>query len=265
MLLAAACFFLMSNRSGRSAITGQGATASPGESGQYCGSFGCHFSGAFDPIAKLTLLDKDSNQVQQYIPGEEYIVELDADLTGFPSGYGFQIVALNADDNSGVNGFTDNLPSRTRSLNIGDRQYIEQTNIIPSLPIHLDWIAPQEGSGNVRFYTALNAVNGNGNSAGDGADTSFLQVNEELMTSLQPGLSYDQTTVDIYPNPSSDVVHYSSNSSVRNIIIYSSDGKMIRKIAGDQTINIEDLQTGLYFLRFEFNKEASQIVRLSVH
>ena len=125
--LLSVAFITMSNRSGRTRVSGQGATTSPGESGQFCGSVGCHLGNTFETDVQLELRDVDGNLVNQYIPGQDYSVNINIGHTGTPAGYGFQIVSLRDSDDSGINNFFD-LPDLTQESTALQRQYIEQSN-----------------------------------------------------------------------------------------------------------------------------------------
>lgn len=244
----------MSNRRGRSNTTGRGATTAPGESGQYCGSFGCHFSDVFNTEAELKLLGQDSLPVQDYIPGEDYILALDIKHEGSPAGYGFQVVALNDADNSPVNGFS-NLKERMREVIIDDRQYIEQSNTLNTQTIFLDWSAPEQGAGAIRFYAAANAVNGNGNSGGDTADTTNMSVPEAMASS---SLSFSsQNRVSFFPNPASDRVFLQNTAGLKQLEIVNSAGMKFKtmKPSNSKSLDISDLEKGVYYLILNFDKK----------
>ncbi|NNF20533.1 MAG: hypothetical protein HKN67_01220, partial [Saprospiraceae bacterium] len=80
---------LMSNSGGRGLVGGP-ATTAPGESGQFCGSTGCHSSGSFSPKLDIVINNSDGEIVNEYIPGEEYTVSVEINAVGNPSRYGFQ-------------------------------------------------------------------------------------------------------------------------------------------------------------------------------
>lgn len=255
LIVGTACLTLTSNRSGRTSITGQGVTTAPGESGQYCGSVGCHFNGAFDPELKITLTDSQGNLVNNYIPNETYTVNMQIDHTGNPAGYGFQIVSLKDSDNSGINTWAD-LTSQMQGVNVDDRQYIEQRTIITNELIQLTWTAPEVGTGSVSFYGVGNAVNGNGTSAGDGADTSFLKIVEDEMSSFNE-LNLAKTKV--YPNPATDYINIESDYSIRTFEIYNNLGqKFDSQLTNNNSIDVSQLASGVYFIsiNFENNRRA---------
>jgi len=253
----------ISNRSGRGATTGSGATTAPGESGQYCGSFGCHFNGAFSPEARLAILDLDSLPTTAYIPGEEYILSIDAQHTGFPAGYGFQVVALQNSDNGAVTGFHD-LPQRTQEVAINGRQYIEQNNILPEAPVYLNWTAPDNGTGDITFYAAVNVVNGNGSSAGDGADTTQLVIAEDLMLSNETIAADASIQVSAYPNPTSGLLSVEADQPISKLTILDRNGLKVYSNTYKSRMDLSTLSPGLYILQIGFENGSRALRRIIV-
>lgn len=252
---------ILANRSGRGAVSGNGATTAPGESGTYCGSFGCHFSGEFDPEASIRLLGTDSMPVNAYIPGEKYIIEVDAEFTGNPAGFGFQMVALRSSDNTGITGY-DNLPNRVRSVNIGNRLYLEQSNTLEPNPIYLNWEAPEEGTGAIDLYASVNVVNGNGSTSGDGADTTRLQIIEEQVSNTFDLASRDAR---IFPNPASSIVNVQSDRDIREIMLMDFSGrKLISQSNASNSIDVSGLEAGVYILVLSYSDGSQESSKLSV-
>ncbi|MDA8693165.1 T9SS type A sorting domain-containing protein [Saprospiraceae bacterium] len=256
--LLSVAFIFMSNRSGRTRVSGQGATTSPGESGQFCGSVGCHLGNTFQTDVQLELRDEDGNLVNEYIPGQDYSVNIDIGHTGIPAGYGFQIVSLRDSDDSGISNFFD-LPGLTQESSSLQRQYIEQSTIIPVDNIDLNWTAPESGTGNVTFYVAGNAVNGNGNSGGDSADTTQLTITEEIMSSID-GIS-DHSTIKVYPNPAQNFITIDSDVELLEIDMIDVQGHIVRQIQG-HTEEIGDLPTGMYYIKAISKDGQSSVNRL---
>lgn len=261
LLIGFSILTLTSNRSGRTNTTGQGATTAPGETGQYCGSIGCHFNGNFDPELKITLTDNLGNLVTNYIPNETYTVNMQIDHTGNPIGYGFQIVSLKDSDSTGINTWAG-LTSQMQDVLANNRQYVEQRTIINNELIQLEWTAPEAETGPVSFYGVGNAVNGNGQSSGDGADTSFLRVVEDEMSSL-----YDLTNVNInlYPNPSNDYIRIEADKTFDRFEIYNSVGQQFILPSNNNMIDVSQLSSGLYFISIRFNDKQNSLTSFIVN
>lgn len=237
---------LTSNRSGRSSRTGQGASGAPGESGQTCASFGCHSNGVFDPDVVISLLNENGEEVTSYLPNQNYTVNLKINHTGSPAGYGFQIVSLLDSDDSGINTFS-NLTNQMQEVQIGDRQYVEQSNIINDDLIKLSWTAPEVGSGPISFYGIGNAVNGNGNSGGDGAQATSLKIVEDLMSSNS---NINTQEIKIYPNPSSDFINIDSDLNIKAVSIFDLQGKLVyNNKSSEPRIDLITITSGIYILK----------------
>ena len=262
LLCVALCSLILftSNRIGRGFASGQPVTTAPGEPGQYCGSFGCHFSGVFEPELQLSLLTEDGMIADEYTPGENYNVQLVIDHTGNPAGFGFQMVALRDEDESAINNFM-NLPQGVRQVNIANRQYIEQNTILPFDTITIDWTAPEQGAGAITIYASGNAVNGNGNSSGDGADTTRLTINEKLTSSLVSFNLEDQ--INIFPNPASDLIRLSGKLDYNNIELWNLEGQLLKR-SKDKEVSIQDLNSGIYILRANYAEGTAvkQIIKI---
>jgi len=241
--LFAFAFLFMSNRSGRATFTGNPSTGAPGENGQTCGSFGCHSSGAFNPNVTIRLTDQSGTVVSNYKPGETYKVDLNIMTTGNPAGYGFQMVSLKDADNSGVNSFS-NFPGSVQDVIALERQYVEQSTIIPTNIITMDWTAPEEGTGNVTFYAIGNAVNAAMGSTGDGVAQANLTIEEDLMSSSE---SIRKNTLLVYPNPVSDILNINGTESAKTEI-FDLNGRLLLS-SFEMTINMSSLENGIYLAR----------------
>ena len=71
---------------------------------------------------------------------------------------------------------------------------------------------------------------------------------------------FNKNLVKIYPNPSSDIIQfYSPTLNLNNfhLSIFDVSGKIILKtdLTDDQTINIADLQSGIYFYKLICDNE----------
>jgi len=183
--------------------------------------------------------------VLEYLPGELYTVSLKINHTGFPAGYGFQIVSLKDSDISAINNFI-NIPQGMHDVFLNGRQYVEQNSRLPFDSFPLMWQAPEEGTGSVTFYGAGNAVNGNGNSSGDGADTTFLRIAEAEVSALD-NIGDDISALKIYPNPSFDYIYVQGDIAVDRINLFTISGQYIKST--DQTrLEVSDLRQGMYLV-----------------
>lgn len=245
LLLIFAVAISLSNRTGRANMTGRGSTTAPGESGQYCGSFGCHFSNVFNAQLKLEILDDTNEPISTYIPENEYTARLSYSHNGFAAGYGFQMVALSAINDQPINNWSD-LSEQMREVQIEDRIYIEQRTILTNDTLTLQWTAPEQGTGIIGFYAAGNVVNGNGSSSGDSGDTTRVFLREEIMSSNQ---NSQLSKINIYPNPINFHFKITNNDLLKNIKLIDCTGKTIMQQNNPQhTINLSEKLNGIHFL-----------------
>jgi len=62
---------------------------------------------------------------------------------------------------------------------------------------------------------------------------------------------YDKTKIEVYPNPTQEILNITVNSNVSNASLSDVNGKIIKKfslLAGENKINISDLVSQIYFL-----------------
>lgn len=78
-------------------------------------------------------------------------------------------------------------------------------------------------------------------------DTTVMERSHDVVLSTP---SQQLSTVAIYPNPVSDVLHVSSETSVKTLSILSMDGKKIASAEGN-SINVSGLSSGMYFVSID--------------
>ena len=72
----------------------------------------------------------------------------------------------------------------------------------------------------------------------------------------------EKNTVTIYPNPMNDVLNIELGDNQSDVEIYNSLGQMVKRIemmSGDVTINVDDLNSGIYFVKV--NGEITKVVK----
>lgn len=238
-------FFLMSHSGGRATAQEKGSTGAPDETGPVCS--GCHSAGNFSPQAILTILDADGNEATSWDPGASYDVKLTINTTGTPSAFGFQMVSLSDSDNSAINNWsTTDLPQNVGSAMLSGRQYVEHTSPLGNSEINLKWTAPEAGAGDVKFYYSANAVNGNGNTNGDGAVNDAMVLTEAVVNGVQ-NLS---NNFSIFPNPAEDHINIEGDlNDFKQYEIVNVIGQRIQAGAIAKTIKLQDHKAGIYILK----------------
>ncbi len=254
---------LPGNKNGRASQSGKGNTGAPGDetvNGAAYTCTGCHNDGAFNPIVSVSVLDTGNVAITHYTPGKLYTarVSINAAGTGL-SGYGFQMIALRDTGNIDLDGFSDVNPNNYKIATINNgRTYAEHANVSASNTFNVRWTAPVAGTGSVTFYAAGNAVNGNGNSDGDGASVTSLHLFEEITLSAGEQVTHPATGIRVSPNPVTDVAQLELNLPMAGkyqFVVYSQTGKLVWTSAATLAAGIsnfqvptENWQAGVYFL-----------------
>lgn len=232
---------LMSNSGGRAAVQNNGSTGAPGEN--TCGQAGCHASGAFNPVAQIKVEDMDGNQVTEYFPGSTYKVTLTNQANG-ASGYGFQITSLDPNDNR--IGEWSNQSANAQISALTNRTYLEQNSTSSTNVISADWTVGATESGDVTFYAATNAVNGNGGTSGDGTASTSITIAQAVTSSKE----LDLKSITLFPNPSHDIIYISSDMSIEQYEIYSVLGtRVVSDVVHNNQMDISLLKMGTYLVR----------------
>lgn len=245
------CIFITDNDArGFSSGAPDASTGSPSD-GQTCAS--CHTGAAVIVLPNIISTTIPSSG---YIPGNTYTVTASFPRAGHTT-FGFQI---SPQDNSGiVMGTLNDINMETQITGFGT--YITHSNLgttgVGSKTWTFDWTAPSTGVGNVTFYGAFNASNGNGSSNGDSIFTTTHTVYESTLSANQ--LAYNPNQVRIFPNPVKDhfTIRFNELEGEMNLVLFNLEGKKIFEknnisiLKGDvsTTVSLDDnITSGNYFL-----------------
>ncbi|MFQ5446143.1 MAG: choice-of-anchor V domain-containing protein [Saprospiraceae bacterium] len=264
---------LQSRSGGPGAVAGLEVTGAPGSTGNTgtCGNTGCHASGAFDPAVTLQLLDGNT-PVTKYEPGKTYTLKVtNTPGSGTPANFGFQAVSLNsAGEQTGDWG---DLAATMHVVTLSGRKYVEHSAPSPIGEFELPWVAPATGAGNVTFYAASNAVNGNGASSGDGTANNSLAVEESAVSAVF-SLKNEFASMAVQPNPVRETMNIVINSQKAGdflLRIIDTQG-VVQKVeslslttgANEQSFGVAGLTPGLYILQLTGSGQvaATQMLKL---
>jgi len=176
MLVVGITMLALGSSRGRANVARQGNTGAPGDNRAICKN--CHAGSSIVVDMDIWLLDEDGNRVYSYVPEREYTVQVRIEpKKGNPRAFGFQMVCLDAPPGVNGNDIKNWLPDTNNIYQISDanngRTYVEHRRPIRNDGIiNVRWKAPPAGTDTVTFYAAGNGVNLNGNTQGDGADTT---------------------------------------------------------------------------------------------
>jgi len=225
-----------------------GRTGAPNES--TCGASGCHGVAANQGSATLKI-DFDE-EATAYQAGETYRINVSIDGAQNANKNGFEIVALDANDNN-IGEWILALPDDTQTKSSNGRDYVthqragnERNNW------DIDWKAPAENAGTITFYVALLDANGNGSSSGDALYTGNASVDFDVTSGTD---LVDEGRINVYPNPATDFLNVESGATkIKNYQLFNVAGKLVREGVYNRNLEVSDLNNGLYVLRLETNK-----------
>ena len=225
-----------------------GKTGSPGDGGHNCTD--CHAGTA---IQSDLLIYSPELLSSGYAPGQTYdmfVVGYDPDAAK----YGFEATAEDGNNNK-TGTFTAGVGGLNQTILNGSAITHTALGITPIADTGtvwmFQWTAPTESAGDITFYTAVNAVNGNGNINGDQVYTS------NFMVSPQTGLAENSKKLSwsVYPNPGNGVVSFNNTSEGQSEIltIVNLAGQTVWSQQIDsqtQSLDLNNLEKGVYFIRF---------------
>ena len=230
MLIPFSAFLLMFSSGGRDG----GTTGSPGDSNNTCTQ--CHTAGANFNLSPSITTDIP---VTGYELKKTYTINVNS--TSSSSKLGFQLTAENS-SNTKIGSFTAGSGSRVSGLRI--------TQSTPSTSGNwsFTWTSPTTNEGEVTFYTAVNATNGNGGTSGDQVVTASTSA-QVLGISEAKRLQFD-----VYPNQATEnlTIQLPSGSEKATVQFYDYVGRLALSktiSSADNTIDVNNLSKGVYILK----------------
>ncbi len=210
-------------------------TGSPGDNGANCTQ--CH-SGT--PNTVDGWIESDIPETG-YVPGETYTITVTGTHSGV-SKFGFEATAEDSENaKTGTLIITDS--GQTKLANGNHSVTHKSGGTAPSgntKSWSFDWTAPDAGTGDVSFYAAFNAANGNGSTSGDVIYLSSLSVMEDLGTGVDDN-SFENS-VSVYPVPFDNTLYVKSDITVSKISLFNSAGTLVK------TVNISDVSNNGFSL-----------------
>lgn len=265
--IAVATLFNSPDAHTRSAGAPAQAAGAPDGGNQTCAKSGCH---ATNPAADRDGMISTTIPASGYIPGETYTITIGTS-EGAVSKWGFQATVQNATgDLQGSYILTNTTETQLATQGTNTNRYVTHkaagnTTTTPgSKSWSFDWVAPAAGTGDVNFYCAVNAANGNNSPSGDIILKDVLTVAENISTSIQ--LDKTDNLFTIFPNPSSGMHIKVTIPKQTEFAIYNALGKKLltkQLEQGLQQLDVSELPSGLYFAWIEVDgkKQMKRFVR----
>lgn len=234
-----------------------------------CAKSFCHNDNNLDSgngSLKITVL-QNGQEVSNYEQGSTYNLKLELSDPNMKSA-GFQITAQRTDNDQAVGSFdmTDSTKfagANNDYLTHSDdfRNFSNQTKTWD-----LTWQAPDEDAGEIKFYAAANAANGQGNSSGDYIYSAEQGINYGGSSSVKENQPEKSTM--IYPNPVRKTINIyfpKSQQEDYRVTLHNLKGQAIdgfsETMVNNQSANIslpQDLEKGVYMLKLKSQENLIQ-------
>ncbi len=252
LIAIAGMFFLLTAGTENSGGSQGAYSGSPGDGGATCTN--CHTGGTATPQDGWITTNIPGDG---YTPGETYTIT----ATGTHSGvgkFGFEVTAEdNTDSKTGT--FVISNPDENKLTNDDQAVTHKAAGTTPNGDMRtwtFDWIAPAVGTGDVTFYGAFNAANGNGNTMGDVIYTTNSTFMEHTVGVDE--MANQDFEVNLYPNPFTDFIKVSvkdNEKQISSIQLFNQSGSLVKSVttsnAGEWKIDASDLNSGMYFVVLE--------------
>jgi hypothetical protein len=240
--LIASGFILLTSESNYSNGSPGNRTGSPGDNGVNCKQ--CHIG---SPQTVEDWIIFDENMSEGYVPGETYTITLNAAYQT-ANKYGFEMGVEDADNN--IQGEWISTDNRTSLLSFSHTITHTNAGNIPSgtgeTQWTMQWTAPAESQGDLTFYAAINAANGNGSTTGDHIFLTSKTIS--IATSIPEN---NPANVRIFPNPVSDYLQIENYCG--ELYIFSLEGKRIfsTSVNKETIIDVSAYDKGIYVVRLK--------------
>ena len=240
-----------------------------------CGGGGCHGSAASSTVTSTTIIiDSAGTPVTVYHPGVTYRVSLAAG-TAATSGltkFGFQLSASKVSAAAQAGSWvTASLPASSTIDPMGAFDVVRHTapkndSVILAgaafvYPVSLQWTAPAAGTGSVKFFGVINAVNSNTNADGGDLWNSTSTTITEYVDHTSVSEVAAKVAISTFPNPvTSSFTLQLSNAAAGTygVQVMDINGKIVVKqtveVSGNtasSTINLSNFAAGRYHVVVE--------------
>lgn len=207
----------------------------------------------------------------QYVPGTTYHMTCTVERSGV-SLFGMGLEALTSgNQNAGTLVISDNTSTQIKSATV---QSVSRKNVVHKLnggasnnakAFSFDWQAPASDVGNVTFYFAGVAANGDGQEdVGDYVYTGSQVVTTATNTGMEEGAS-ERVSLSVYPNPVVDVLNIGyvlAAAGEVQVALYDRSGQLVQDLLRverrpgrhmEMLNGLSSLPAGVYLLRIKLD------------
>jgi hypothetical protein len=266
-LFAGCAYFTLSSNSGGYPTNKSGSDSSAATG---CGGSGCHGSSASSSVGIAILLDSagTGNVVTKYTPGKQYVIRMYAGVASLPK-FGFQLSVIKgmAGSTASNAGTPGTLPAGVSfSTGSGGPGYFTHTSALTASSVgmglyvdsvNIPWTAPAAGTGTVKMYGIINAVNANGNAdVNDKYNTKYAQFTEVTTAAVNDVVA---NNVSVGPNPVSGSLQVNLEAGQNaHIVVTGLDGRVVYAgmANGNATLNTDNWIAGIYYVKVMANGAA---------
>lgn len=226
-------------------------SGSPGDNNATCAKGGCHV-GTVNPGSGTRSISSDMVG-NEYRTGEVYNINVQVD--DGRNNYGFLITA---EDNAG-----NKVGEFIGSSDVTSEDFLGHTGAYATHKItkgtgdwNFQWQAPATDVGDITFYAAFNAANGNGNTSGDRIYTATYTTTYSILSGVEERNSV--SGLQLYPSPAVDYFDIAvdgNTSGAATLKMLSLDGKVLRqelvqvRSGVPSRIDVAGLSSGMYLVQ----------------
>ncbi len=229
----------MSNRGGS-----PGGRTGSSTDGSTCGTgSGCHNKSNTQVIPQ----DMISSDIPAtgYAAGATYTLIVNPKKMG-TSVWGFEMMVENA-AGTGVGSFANGTDVNTKDNGLRATHKASSSAKANEQTWTMQWTAPASGTGDIRFYAASLAANGNGTTNGDDVIIDTLFVSENATSSVA---DLTHVAVELYPNPATNRINIVGYENLNaSLSVFNKLGVEVLCLPFANQIDISNLPKGSYHLK----------------
>jgi hypothetical protein len=99
-------------------------------------------------------------------------------------------------------------------------------------------------------------------------DIYFVKIKDELLSSVDETFQSLKPTVEIYPNPATDMLYFTHANDIKSILLFNIEGRVILSFKGNELkesqVNISSLENGLYLVKIIKDNGVNEVKRLAI-